>query len=146
VNNKPGFVSGIGKRASASIVNADGTNKKLLFIAPKEGAIIDELVGFSTDTADQLIELFESPNPTAGSPTYIKCDQVKIPLSSGGATAAASYVKPYDMLQGDQWRLDQAGSKRTRIAGGCGLYVAAAAAITAAKTITVTCAWSPIRK
>lgn len=145
-NREPVFSSEICRRAQVEFTNADGTDPKLLFVAPPEGAIVDELVAFTNDTADKIVNIFESPNPTAANPTLIRIGHIKVPAKSGGMTAAADYVKPCDLLNQEHFRKDQADNRRTRIAGRCGLFVAPAEAITSTKTMYVSASWSGVRK
>lgn len=123
--------------SAQAFVNADGTDKKTLFTAGANGSLVRGIAATSDDTADKAVQLYA----TIGGTDYLIA-AVTVPLNAGvtGAVPAVNLLS-----QGDPatpvcpWAyIDNNGNRVIWLPAAAVLKAAMQAAVTAAKTVTVT--------
>ena len=121
------------KLTATTIVNADSTNKKTLFTAGANDSIVKSLHVVSDDTAARVINIYVNDGTTDN---YI--GSVNVPITSGFTGAIAAV----DLLNGTLFPTlpyDSNGKRVLPLPAGYILKVAVQVAVTAAKTLSVTC-------
>lgn len=121
------------KLSSTTIVNSDSTNKKTLFTAGSNDSVVKSLHAVSDDSAAKVVNVYVNDGSTD-----IYIGAVNVPLNSG-ATGAIAAV---DLLNGTLFPnlpYDSNGKRVLPLPAGYVVKVSVQAAVTSAKTITVTC-------
>lgn len=113
------------KTSIATIVNADGTTKKTLVTAGADGTRLDQLRVCSDDTANCTLQFFTSLD---GGTTWAIQGEVIVAAGSG-TNGTLGWTEGLSSLNSDNALAMQAGEV---------LGVAAKAAVTAGKTVTIT--------
>lgn len=125
-NTAPIFVAAINNKG-VTFVNADGTTTKDLFVAGANGSRVASIAATTTDTSANIVHLYAYDGTTA----YL-VGEVTVAAASGtdGATAAVNLLA----LSMCPW-LNSDGS--ITLPSGWKLQASVAAAVTAAKTLTL---------
>jgi len=121
------------KLAATTIVNADSTNKKTVFTAGANDAVVKSLHAISDDSAAKVVNIYVNDGSTD-----IYIGAVNVPITSGTTGAIAAV----DLLNGTLFPnlpYDANGKRVLPLPGGYIVKVSVQVAVTAAKTITVTC-------
>lgn len=121
------------KLTATTIVNADSTNKKTLFTAGANDSIVKSLHVVSDDTAARVVNIYVNDGSTDN---YIGA--VNVPITSGFTGAIAAV----DLLNGTLFPnlpYDSNGKRVLPLPAGYVLKVSVQVAVTAAKTLSVTC-------
>lgn len=121
------------KLTQATIVNADSTTKKTLFTAGANDSVVKSLHAISDDTAAKVVNVYVNDGTTDN---YIGA--VTVPITSGFTGAIAAV----DLLNGTLFPnlpYDANGKRVLPLPAGYVVKVSVQAAVTAAKTIYVTC-------
>lgn len=113
------------KTAAATIVYADSTNKKTLLTAGANGARLDQIRICSDDTAAVIVQVFSSIN---GGTTWHILGEVVVPIGAG-TNGTEQWVDVLETLNSE----DALALQAVELIG-----VAAKAAVTSGKTVTVT--------
>lgn len=114
-----------------TIVNADSTNKKTLITAGANGTVVQGLGGVSDDTAAVNVRIFIHDGTTD---FQVGTTRLAIAAGTDGATNSVDLL---NSLACPWVERDGAGNAALYLEAGWSLKVAALAAVTAAKTVTI---------
>ena len=121
------------KLTATTIVNSDSTNKKTLFTAGANDSIVKSLHAVSDDSAAKVVQIYVNDGSVDN---YIGA--VNVPINSGTTGAIAAI----DLLNGTLFPnlpYDANGKRVLPLPAGYVLKVSVVAAVTSAKTISITC-------
>lgn len=111
-----------------TIVNADGSTEKAVFVGGADDSVLKSLVLCSNDTSDREIQLLLYD----GTNSFV-IGTVNVPLGAG--TVAGT--PPVDGLPFVWLSLDSNGKKQLQVKNGFSLRAKALTTVTAAKAITI---------